>query len=167
MYQYLLRYRRALKKDRVRPEDLSDEPSSLQINRQETTLFTLTQTEEPGLREAAEEKKKQRRLEKEQLEAFYKWQRQMWIDLKKHVKQREVEGRPNYYHKWDEAVQKHLDGFRVEFRVRAVHEQQSIESVWKDPKGIVDFREHLLYILQAENIEKEDFFEHLLIVKDS
>lgn len=97
---------------------------------------------------------------------FQKWQVQMWVALWKHQREREIKGRPNYFLKWDDGVDKHIEKYWIDFRLRAKNECNVIESVWKNPKEIVEFRNHLRYILKSENIGNDDFLEHLLIVKD-
>jgi len=52
MYSYLAKYRAYLRKDRIRPEDLSDDPASLEIKVKAKT-FTIKTKEELAAEAAA------------------------------------------------------------------------------------------------------------------
>ena len=47
----------------------------------------------------------------------------MWIDLNRHLHEKEVAARPDYQLLLDSARDKHLDTYHLEFRTRAVGEQ--------------------------------------------
>lgn len=90
----------------------------------------------------------------------------MWIHLKQYIKQKEEAGRPDFFLKYDIAKEQHLNPFLLKFKLRMKDEQEVMESVWKEPKTLIDLRKHLRYILRLENMEKEDFVENLILVKD-
>jgi len=72
----------------------------------------------------------------------------MWSQLKIHIKKWEEEARPNYYKLfYDNAKELHMVPFFVEFRIRAKHEAEVLESMWRKPKGLAEFRKSLQYIL--------------------
>ena len=64
------------------------------------------------------------------------------------------------------SLKKHLENYFITLKTRVKHEAEAKESMWEDPKEIVEFRTHLQYILNAKNMDNDDFIEHLLIVKD-
>ena len=57
--------------------------------------------------------------------------------------------------------------FFVEFKIRARKEAEVLESMFKQPKELAEFRKSLQYILQIENFDKEEFIDHLVIVKEA
>ena len=79
IYTYLKKYRKVLKKDRVRPADLSDDPSSLVITKQKLTTDMHKENNVSQI-ELDKIKKEQndarlRKLEQEDLERFYVWKK--------------------------------------------------------------------------------------------
>ena len=60
-----------------------------------------------------------------------------------------------------------MAGFIIEFDIRTIEEQQAREDLRRDPKELGKFKELVRYMLQEENIAKDDFFENLLIIKSS
>ena len=116
--------------------------------------------------ETFKEAQRLQKLEEQEIEKFYVWQKAMWINLKKNIRKRELENRPKYIQQYDESVGKHLENYFITLKSRVRSEAEAKESMWEDPKGIVEFRKHLKYILNADNIKNDDFIEHLLIVKD-
>jgi len=70
-------------------------------------------------------------MEKEALEKFIAWQKQMWIDLKRHLKQWEIEKRPNFFLGYDKAKHAHIENFNIEFKLRTEKEIEAIETVYK------------------------------------
>lgn len=60
----------------------------------------------------------------------------MWIRLRENVRKWEIAGRPNYYLKYDEAAQQHLEGYLITLDTRVRTEAEVRESLWDDAKGI-------------------------------
>ena len=60
-----------------------------------------------------------------------------------------------------------MQRYFLDFKIRAVDERDAMESLDKPPKGLLEFRRALRYILNQENIGNEDFMEHLIIVKEA
>ena len=71
----------------------------------------------------------------------------MWKNLKKNIRMREIEGRPKYITLYDESIKKHMENYFITLKTRVKTEAEAKESMWEDPKQIVEFREHLKYIL--------------------
>ena len=83
------------------------------------------------------------------------WQEKMWIELKRYLKEKEIAGRPKYILKYGEAKKMHMNPFLLKFKMRAKDEAEVKESVWKDPKALIDLRKHLRYILRIENRQSD------------
>lgn len=49
--------------------------------------------------------------------------------------------------------------------MKAIGEQQVLESVWREQRGVADFRGALKAVFKAPETEA-DFFHHLLVVED-
>lgn len=60
----------------------------------------------------------------------------------------------------------HMNPFLIKFRLRVDDEVDARESIWNDPKKLIKLRQHLRYILNLENLKKDDFIENLVLVKD-
>lgn len=59
-----------------------------------------------------------------------------------------------------------MNPFLIKFKVRVTDEVNAKESMWKDAKSLIKLRQHLRYILNLENLKKDDFIENLILVKD-
>lgn len=76
--------------------------------------------------------------------------------MKWHIKKWEEEARPNYVDKYYESAKElHMVPFFLEFKIRAYHESEVLESMWKKPQGLAEFRKSLQYILKEDNIGKD------------
>lgn len=133
-------------------DDLTDDPDSLQVIRK-TDKDKLKMLELINPEKVRRDKiLKKQQEEQEQYERFMDWQEKMWIHLKKYIKEKEIAGRPNYFLKYDEAKDMHMNPFILKFKVRTRDEEDVRESVWKDPKALIDLRKHLRYILRIANM---------------
>jgi len=72
MYAYLAKYRAYLRKDRVRPEDLSDDPSSLKVEIKSKS-YTIKTAEEIAAEKAEAEEALMKVMEREELDKFNAW----------------------------------------------------------------------------------------------
>ena len=92
----------------------------------------------------------------------------MWRTLKKHIALWEEERRPDFCKLYfDSAKEIHMERYFLDFEVRAANERDAMESLDKPPKGLIEFRRALQYVLKQENIGKEAFIEHLILVKEA
>jgi len=92
----------------------------------------------------------------------------MWATLKKHIQLWAEETRPDFCKLYfDTAKEIHMQRYFLDFRIRAADERDAMESLDKPPKGLIEFRRALRYVLNQENIGKEHFIEHLIIVKEA
>lgn len=73
--------------------------------------------------------------------------------------EKELANRPKYFKKWAEAKEKHMGPFFLEFHSRVQKEQKIKEHIDKPSKEVIDIRKKMRYILNMDNITKDDFFE--------
>ena len=174
LYDYVIRYRELFKKDRVRPEDLSDD---MDLGQATAVLRGLRRGRGQAL--AGDESRSTLDLASsiqniskageagDALEKFEQWKREMWIRLRQHMKEKEIAARPDYIQKYDEAAQQHMMSYWEDLHSRTVVEQGARESLWREPKAVAEFRACISYLFNQTDVGEDELIESLVLVKES
>ena len=104
---------------------------------------------------------------RDELERVEEWKREMWIRLRQHMKEKEIAARPDYIQKYDEAAQQHMSSYWSDLHSGTVREAEARESLWREPKGIAEFRECISYLFKQDDVGEDELIESLVVVKES
>jgi len=83
------------------------------------------------------------------------------------MKEKEIAARPDYIQKYDEAAQQHMSSYWSDLHAGTVREAAARESLWREPKGIAEFRECISYLFKQADVGEDELIESLVVVKDS
>lgn len=93
-------------KNRVLPEEISDDPFSIELKPKVKKVIEKQESK-------TDQEERLKRLELEEIDRFNQWQSEMWIRMMKNQKKRTQENLPDYYKKFDDAKQKHLQNYWI------------------------------------------------------